>query len=77
MDESGHDEYVRGKSQWRVGIAALRKTRDLVDGYEKEERLKRTAARYIAAGLVLALILVIFVAWWAPTAVRDLFRSLS
>jgi len=77
MDESGNDGYVRGKAQWRVGIAALRKTRDLVDGYEKEERLKKATAKYIALGIALALIAVIILAWWSPAAVRDLFRSLS
>ena len=60
-----------------MGIAALRKTRKLVDGYEEEERLKQAAARYIALGIAVALIAAIVVAWWFPAALRDLLRSLS
>lgn len=77
MDESGDEEYVRSKTQWRVGIAALRKTRNLVNGYEKEGRLKKAAAKYIALGIAFVLVTAIVVAWWAPAAMRHLLRSLS
>ena len=77
MSDSVKDEYVQGKAQWRVGISALCRVRNLVDGYEKDERFKRAAARYVTAGLVVALILVLVVAVWFPAAIPNLFRSLS
>jgi len=44
MSDSVKDEYVQGKAQWRVGISALCRVRNLVDGYEKvyEKILNRT-----------------------------------
>lgn len=70
-------EYVRVKGQWRVGIAALRRVRNLVDGYEREEQFKNAAAKYVTAGLILALILVLLTVVFFPAAIQNLFRSLS
>lgn len=79
MDEPMHDdtEYVRGKSQWRVGITALRRVRNLVDGHEEEERFKKAAARYVTLGFVLALILALITLLFSPATIQYLFRSLS
>jgi hypothetical protein len=77
MDDSVQDDYARGKSQWRVGIAVLRRVRNLVDGYEKDEHFKRVAARYVTAGLGVVLILAIVTAVFAPETIQRLFRSLS
>lgn len=79
MDEPMHDntEYVRGKSQWRVGIAVLRRVRNLVDGHEEDERFKKAAARYVTWGFFLALILALITLLYSPAAIQDLFRSLS
>jgi hypothetical protein len=79
MDEPMHDntEYVQGKSQWRVGIAALRRVRNLVDGHEEEERFKKAAARYVTWGFFLALILTLVTLLFSPATIQDLFRSLS
>jgi hypothetical protein len=77
MSDSAPDEYVRGKAQWRVGIAALRRVRNLVDDYEKDERFKRAAARYVTAGFLLAVILLLVTAVFAPEAIQNLLRSLS
>ncbi len=70
-------EYVRVKAQWTVGIASLRKVRNLVDGYERDEQFKTTAAKYVTAGLILALILVLIAVVFFPAAIQNLFRSLS
>ena len=79
MDDSVQEDtaYVRGKAQWRMGIAALRRVRNLVDGHEEEERFKKTAARYVTLGFVLALILALITLLFSPATIQDLFRSLS
>ncbi len=79
MDEPMQDnaEYVRGKSQWRVGIAALRRVRNLVDSQEEEERFKKAAARYVTLGFVLALMLVFVTLLFSPATIQNLLRSLS
>jgi hypothetical protein len=77
MDDSGQDEYVRGKAQWRVGIAALRRVRHLVDDDDKDEQFKRVVARYVTAGFVLVLILLLVTAGFAPETIQNLLRSLS
>ena len=70
-------EYVRVKGQWRVGIASLRRVRNLVDGYERDDQFKATAAKYVTASLILALILVLIAVVFFPAAIPNLFRSLS
>jgi len=70
-------EYVRVKAQWRVGIASLRSVRNLVDGYERDEQFKKTAAKYVTAALIFAMILVLITVLFFPTVIRNLFRSLS
>ena len=79
MDDSaqGDREYVRGKAQWRMGIAALRKVRNVVDGYEEDKRFRKAEARYVTAGFVLVVILVLGMALFAPATIQNLFRSLS
>ena len=79
MDEpmQNNAEYVRGKSQWRVGIAALRRVRNLVDGHQEDERFKKTAARYVTLGFVLALVLALMALLFSPATIQNLLRSLS
>ncbi|OFZ86569.1 MAG: hypothetical protein A2V78_15800 [Betaproteobacteria bacterium RBG_16_64_18] len=77
MSDSVKDEYVQGKAQWRVGISALCRVRNLVDGYEKDERFNRAAAKYVAAGFVLALVLALATLWFSPETIQNLLRSLS
>jgi len=79
MDEPMHDntEYVRGKSQWRVGIAALRRVRNLVDGHEEDERFKKAASRYVTLGFVVALVLALITLLFSPATIQNLLRSMS
>ena len=68
---------ARERTQWLVGIAALRKIGELVRGFRAEEEFNRRASRVVvllfgAAALgVLALFLV------SPNALLTLFRALS
>ena len=79
MDKPAQEdkEVVRGKAQWRMGIAALRKARSLVDGYEKDEQFKKAAGRKITIGFVAILVLVLIGLVVSPGTIQSLFRSLS
>jgi len=74
---NGDTEYVRANAQWRVGIASLRRLRNLVDGDEKDEQFKRAAAKAVTACLAVVLILVLVTVLLYPAAIPNLFRSLS
>jgi len=79
MGDSVQDNkaYVQEKTQWSVGIAALRKTRHLVDDFERDEQFKQTAAKYVTAGLVIIVGLVLVTAVFHPAVLRTLLRSVS
>lgn len=79
MGDSVQDDkaYVQDKAQWSVGIAMLRKTRHLVDGFERDEQFKQTAAKYVTAGLALVLGFVLVTALFFPAVLRTLLRSVS
>lgn len=79
MDHPVRDdtEYVRANAQWRVGIDSLRRLRNLVDGDERDEQFKRAAAKAVTVCLAVILILVLVTVLLYPSAIQDLFRSLS
>ena len=74
---SEHDDYVSGKTQWRVGIASLRRLRGMVDDEEKDERFRKAAVRVLSIALTLVLALVILALVFAPGLIQNIFRSLS
>ena len=79
MDRSMPDnkDYVHEKSQWRMGIAALRRVRGLVDSVEPEERFKKAAARGVTIFLALVLIAVLATLVFSPGTIQGIFRLLS
>ena len=79
MDRSMPDnkDYVHEKSQWRMGIAALRRVRGLVDSVEAEERFKKAAARGVTIFLALVLIAVLATLVFSPGTIQGIFRLLS
>ena len=70
-------DHVKDKTQWRVGIAALRRLRRMVDDEEKQERFRNAAVRFLSIALALILFLVLAALVFAPGLIQDLFRSLS
>lgn len=79
MDNSAQDDkgYVHEKGQWRMGIAALRRVRGLVDSVEEEERFKRTAARVVAVLLGVILVAIVATLAISPATIQGIFRLLS
>ena len=79
MGQSVQDnkDYVHEKSQWRMGIAALRRMRRLVDGAEEEERLKKAAARGVTIFLAVVLIAALATLLFSPATIQGIFRILS
>ena len=79
MDKSAQDDkgYVHDKGQWRMGIAALRRGRSLVDSVEEEERFKKTAARVVTIVLVLVFVAIVATLLLSPATIQDIFRLLS
>jgi len=70
-------DYVREKSQWRMGIAALRRVRGLVDSVEEEERFKKAATRGVTIFLALVLVAVLATLVFSPATIQSIFRLLS
>ena len=79
MDQSVQDnkEYVHEKGQWRMGIAALRRVRGLVDSVEEEDRFKQVAARGVAVFLAVVLVAIVATLLISPAAIQGIFRLLS
>lgn len=70
-------DYVHEKSQWRMGIAALRRVRGLVDSVEEEERFKKAATRGVTIFLALVLVAVLATLVFSPATIQGIFRLLS
>ena len=75
--DKGQDNYVAGKTRWRVGLTALRRLRGMVDEEERDARFRRFAARLVAAVFAVILLAAAAAAVFAPAALRDLFRIFS
>lgn len=79
MDQSVPDNkgYVHEKGRWRMGIAALRRVRGLVDSAEEEERFKKAAARGVEVLIAVVLVAIAATLLISPAAVQGIFRLLS
>jgi hypothetical protein len=79
MDQSVPDnkDYVHEKGQWRMGIAALRRVRGIVDSVEEEERFKKAAARGVAVLIAVVLVAIVATLLISPAAIQGIFRLLS